>query len=133
MQPLQKLAKRCHSEKTLLQLPRSCQTFKCRANGREQTVYIVGTAHTSSASCDDVRAVIREVKPEVQHKLTGRSQMRAISGFDACIVIMQVVMLELCAERKDILTIQKQDVSLAICVLPGTAQFTTQQAVACRA
>lgn len=48
-----------------LQLPRSCQTFKCRTDGREQTIYVVGTAHTSSASCDDVRAVIREVKPEV--------------------------------------------------------------------
>lgn len=47
------------------QLPRSCQTFKCRHGNKEQTIYIVGTAHVSSESCDDVRAVIRAVKPEV--------------------------------------------------------------------
>ena len=48
-----------------LQLPRSCQTFKFRNGTKEQTIYIVGTAHVSAASCDDVRAVIRAVKPEV--------------------------------------------------------------------
>ena len=47
------------------QLPRSCQTLKCRSGNKEQTIYIVGTAHVSAASCDDVRAVIRAVKPEV--------------------------------------------------------------------
>ena len=53
---------------SVLQLPRTCQTFKIRnGGGKEQTVYIVGTAHVSAASCDDVRAVIRAVKPEVQH------------------------------------------------------------------
>lgn len=68
-----------------VQLPRTCQTFKIRnGGGKEQTVYIVGTAHVSAASCDDVRAVIRAVKPEV-------------------------VMLELCRERQQILTMEKRD------------------------
>ena len=49
----------------VLQLPRSCQTFKIRNSNKDQTIYIVGTAHVSAASCDDVRAVIRAVKPEV--------------------------------------------------------------------
>ena len=49
----------------VLQLPRSCQTFKIRNGNKDQTIYIVGTAHVSAASCDDVRAVIRAVKPEV--------------------------------------------------------------------
>lgn len=49
----------------VFQLPRSCHTFKCRSGNKEQTIYIVGTAHVSAASCDDVRAVIRAVKPEV--------------------------------------------------------------------
>ena len=55
------------------QLPRSCQTFKIRNGSQEQTIYIVGTAHVSAASCDDVRDVIRAVKPEVRgltHALT---------------------------------------------------------------
>ncbi|KAL3148336.1 hypothetical protein ABBQ38_013794 [Trebouxia sp. C0009 RCD-2024] len=68
----------------VFQLPRSCHTFKCRSGNKEQTIYIVGTAHVSAASCDDVRAVIRAVKPEV-------------------------VMLELCQERTQLLTVQKQD------------------------
>lgn len=66
------------------QLPRSCQTFKIRNGNKDQTIYIVGTAHVSAASCDDVRAVIRAVKPEV-------------------------VVLELCSERRQILTMEKQD------------------------
>jgi pheromone shutdown-related protein TraB len=67
-------------DKTLL--PKSVEVFKCRERGNsegiEQTVYVVGTAHISKASCDDVRAVIRAVRP-------------------------QVVMLELCPERRHIL------------------------------
>ena len=52
-----------------LRLPKSCSVFTCNDPtnpfGGEQTFYIVGTAHVSRASCEDVKAVIRQVKPEV--------------------------------------------------------------------
>ena len=50
-------------------LPRSCMVLTCNDPGNpfggEQTFYLVGTAHVSMASCDDVRKVISEIKPEV--------------------------------------------------------------------
>ena len=42
----------------------SCWNPNCPL-GPEQTIYLVGTAHVSSASCEDVRRVIRAVKPQV--------------------------------------------------------------------
>ena len=33
--------------------------------GPEQTVYLVGTAHVSTKSCEDVRDLIQAVKPQV--------------------------------------------------------------------
>ena len=53
----------------LANLPSSCCVLTCNdpANpfGGEQTFVLVGTAHVSTASCDDVKRVIRQVKPEV--------------------------------------------------------------------
>ena len=50
-------------------LPKTCSILRCREasnpSSTEQTFYMVGTAHVSTASCDDVREVIRLVKPEV--------------------------------------------------------------------
>ena len=44
-----------------LRLPKSCSVFTCNDPtnpfGGEQTFYIVGTAHVSRASCEDVKAV----------------------------------------------------------------------------
>jgi len=68
----------------VLQLPRSCQTFKIRNGNKDQTIYIVGTAHVSAASCDDVRAVIRAVKPEVILQTSNMSagwQMDSLQDF----------------------------------------------------
>ncbi|BDA46100.1 TraB domain-containing protein [Coccomyxa sp. Obi] len=69
-------------------LPSCCTVLTCNDPtnfGREQTFYIVGTAHVSTQSCEDVKRVIRLVKPEV-------------------------VFLELCVERRGILTMTKQEV-----------------------
>ncbi len=49
-------------------LPSCCTVLTCsdpQDFGREQTFYLVGTAHVSTQSCEDVRRVIRLVKPEV--------------------------------------------------------------------
>ena len=50
-------------------LPSSCTVLTCtdpnHPFGGEQSFYIVGTAHVSMESCEDVRNVIKEVKPEV--------------------------------------------------------------------
>ena len=50
-------------------LPSSCTVLTCtdpiHPFGGEQSFYIVGTAHVSMESCEDVRKVIQEVKPEV--------------------------------------------------------------------
>ena len=49
-------------------LPSCCTVLTCNDPtnfGREQTFYIVGTAHVSTESCEDVKRVIRLVKPEV--------------------------------------------------------------------
>lgn len=50
-------------------LPSSCTVLTCtdpnNPFGGEQSFYIVGTAHVSTESCEDVRKVIEEVKPEV--------------------------------------------------------------------
>ncbi len=50
-------------------LPSSCTVLTCtdpnNPFGGDQSFYIVGTAHVSMESCDDVRKVIQEVKPEV--------------------------------------------------------------------
>ncbi|CAL8462238.1 g1769 [Coccomyxa elongata] len=69
-------------------LPSCCTVLTCNDPinfGREQTFYLVGTAHVSTESCEDVKRVIRLVKPEV-------------------------VFLELCVERRGILTMTKQEV-----------------------
>ena len=50
-------------------LPSSCTVLTCtdpnNPFGGDQSFYIVGTAHVSTESCEDVRKVIQEVKPEV--------------------------------------------------------------------
>lgn len=49
-------------------LPSCCTVLTCNDPqdfGREQTFYLVGTAHVSTQSCEDVKRVIRLVKPEV--------------------------------------------------------------------
>ena len=50
-------------------LPSSCTVLTCtdpnNPFGGEQSFYIVGTAHVSTESCEDVRKVIKQVKPEV--------------------------------------------------------------------
>jgi len=49
-------------------LPSSCTVLTCsdpQDFGREQTFYLVGTAHVSTESCEDVKKVIQLVKPEV--------------------------------------------------------------------
>ncbi|KAJ6917354.1 hypothetical protein NC652_019655 [Populus alba x Populus x berolinensis] len=56
-------------------------TCESKAEGGKCVVYLVGTAHVSQASCREVEAVIRHVKP-------------------------QVVFLELCASRVGLLTIR---------------------------
>uniref|UniRef100_A0A6N2N3A8 TraB family protein n=1 Tax=Salix viminalis TaxID=40686 RepID=A0A6N2N3A8_SALVM len=56
-------------------------TCESQAEGGKCVVYLVGTAHISQASCREVEAVIRHVKP-------------------------QVVFLELCASRVGLLTIR---------------------------
>lgn len=65
--------------------PKTCSVLKCNNAlnelSNEQVFWLVGTAHVSRASCDDVRDVILAVQPEV-------------------------VLLELCAERKSMLTAQ---------------------------
>lgn len=67
-------------------LPQPLAILKTRApdnpHGTETTYYILGTAHVSTASCQDVVTLIRAVKPEV-------------------------VMVELCVERKPILSMEK--------------------------
>jgi hypothetical protein len=54
----------------LMNLPKSSCVLTCNdpANpfGGEQTFVLVGTAHVSTASCVDVKRVIRQVKPEVK-------------------------------------------------------------------
>ncbi|EFN60022.1 hypothetical protein CHLNCDRAFT_59535 [Chlorella variabilis] len=67
-------------------LPQPLAVLRCRPEGAyggpETVFYVLGTAHVSSESCEDVTALIRAVKP-------------------------QVVVVELCAERKPILTADK--------------------------
>ena len=108
----------------VLQLPRSCQTFKIRNGNKDQTIYIVGTAHVSAASCDDVRAVIRAVKPEV---ILQTSTMSAgwQNGQFARLCAVQVVVLELCSERRQILTMEKQDVSQSDMLAPHSTGLRT--------
>ena len=50
-------------------LPVPACVLKCREPGNpfgpEQTFYVLGTAHISSASCQDVEKLIRAVQPQV--------------------------------------------------------------------
>ena len=50
-------------------LPVPTCVLKCREPGNpfgpEQTFYVLGTAHVSSASCQDVEKLIRAVQPQV--------------------------------------------------------------------
>ena len=52
-----------------LHLPKGVEVLKCQVRGnmegQEQTVYLVGTAHVSTSSASDARAVIRAVRPQV--------------------------------------------------------------------
>lgn len=67
----------------LLKLPQPLAVLRCTNElGLETTFYILGTAHVSEASCQDVVTLIRAVRPEV-------------------------VLVELCVERKPILTMEK--------------------------
>ncbi|KAK9806486.1 hypothetical protein WJX73_002146 [Symbiochloris irregularis] len=61
-------------------LPKLVSLLKWRAEpfGPEKSFYLVGTAHVSKKSCQDVEKVIRTIKP-------------------------QIVVLELCSERKQLL------------------------------
>lgn len=66
------------------QLPQPCVVLRCTnpETGRDTTYYLLGTAHVSASSCEDAAVLIRQVKPEV-------------------------VLVELCVERKPILTMEK--------------------------
>lgn len=70
----------------LQNLPQPLSLLKWRAAdnpwGSDTTYYVLGTAHVSTASCQDVVALIRAVRPEV-------------------------VLVELCRERKPLLTLEK--------------------------
>ena len=61
-------------------LPSSCTVLTCtdpnNPFGGDQSFYIVGTAHVSTESCEDVRKVIQEVKPEVRSSCSYGSQQR---------------------------------------------------------
>lgn len=67
-------------------LPQPLAVLRCRAPddplAAETTFYVLGTAHVSAASCADVVSLIRAVRPEV-------------------------VLVELCVERKALLTMEK--------------------------
>ncbi|PSC74860.1 traB domain-containing -like [Micractinium conductrix] len=68
-------------------LPQPLAVLRCRgegagAGGPETTYYILGTAHVSAESCEDVTTLIRAVKP-------------------------QVVLIELCSERRPVLSLDK--------------------------
>ncbi len=52
-------------------LPQPLALLRCRAEGpygpgMETTYYILGTAHVSSDSCNDVATLIRAVKPQAR-------------------------------------------------------------------
>lgn len=70
--------------------PKAFATLKCNNSdntlSNEQVFYLVGTAHISRASCEDVRQVIRAIQPEV-------------------------VMLELCPERRAVLVAEAMKVA----------------------
>ncbi len=78
-------------------LPQPLAVMKCTNEyGGETTFYILGTAHVSTASCQDVVTLIRAVQPEV-------------------------VMVELCVERKPILSMEKVKVGTGASAAQGTA------------
>ncbi|KAB5548376.1 hypothetical protein DKX38_011782 [Salix brachista] len=84
-------------------------TCESQAEGGKCVVYLVGTAHISQASCREVEAVIRHVKP-------------------------QVVFLELCASRVGLLTIRNLKVGDKIGVVPGSEfQVAFEEARKCEA
>ena len=62
-------------------LPSSCTVLTCtdpnNPFGGEQSFYIVGTAHVSMESCEDVRNVIKDVKPEVRFLTPFKQEMHA--------------------------------------------------------
>ena len=105
-------------------LPSSCTVLTCtdpnNPFGGEQSFYIVGTAHVSTESCEDVRKVIKQVKPEVQLPCSVLDQCSllipmpghpfASSSSSHSRLFLQVVFLELCSERRGILTVTKQEV-----------------------
>ncbi|KAI8558312.1 hypothetical protein RHMOL_Rhmol04G0081400 [Rhododendron molle] len=70
----------------------SCES---KAEGGSCVVYLVGTAHVSQESCEEVKAVIGFSKP-------------------------QVVFLELCPSRKDVLFTQNLKVASKLKVCPGS-------------
>ena len=99
-----------------LHLPKGVQVLKCQVRGnmegQEQTVYLVGTAHVSTSSASDARAVIRAVRPQVGrcHLLQNRGTSRcptAAAQQLMCTASVQVVMLELCRERMGMLQDQQ--------------------------
>ena len=83
--------------------------------GAEQTVYLCGTSHVSKKSCDDVRQLIQAVKPQVCDPINGGNviscpNMTFQSLWLACTskvstskMCVQIVMLELCNQRRNIL------------------------------
>jgi hypothetical protein len=64
-----RISEKTDNPETCTTLPKSCSVLTCNDPynpfGGEQTFYLVGTAHVSLDSCEDVRRVIRLVKPEV--------------------------------------------------------------------
>ena len=97
-------------------LPNGVQILKCQVRGnmegQEQTVYLVGTAHVSTSSASDARAVIRAVRPQVSrcHPLRSKGTSRCLTAAVRqlmCTASVQVVMLELCRERMGMLQDQQ--------------------------
>ena len=48
--------------------------------GQAAEFYVVGTAHVSRASCDDVAAAIQALRPQVGEKRGGRERGRGVWG-----------------------------------------------------
>ncbi|CAN1166568.1 TraB domain-containing protein [Linum perenne] len=84
-------------------------TCESTAESGSCNVYLVGTAHVSQDSCREVEAVIRYLKPEV-------------------------VFVELCSDRKNLLTPQDLKVASKLEVFPGSEfRVASEEAKACGA
>mgnify|MGYP001810046969 CR=1 FL=1 len=121
-------------------LPQPLAVLRCRgegagAGGPETTYYILGTAHVSAESCEDVTTLIRAVKPQArtggaaggpsrqagrqrcgprlqlacvhQHAPTQRAPHGCRHAQRSPPLQAQVVLIELCSERRPVLSLDK--------------------------